>query len=97
MIYLARSRGSGWWNTLACLPLAVVLQVMFLTVLCHEAVVMGIAAQWMDLAILLRCIIGLLWQPRSRDWPIYIAFQFALIPLCWLYFLLCDRIMPFRG
>ena len=79
---------NGWWFVLACLPIAYIVQIMFLLSLSREGTAMADAAQWIDIGILLRSIFGLIWQPKSRDWFLYLGALFVCIPLIWsLYFL----------
>ncbi len=84
----ANSKVNGWWFVLACLPVAYIIQIMFLLSLSREGAAMADAAMWIDVAVFLRSIIGLIWHPRSRDWRLYFGALFACIPLIWcIYFL----------
>jgi len=78
----------GWWYVLACLPVAYAIQVIFLLSLSREGSAMTDAAMWIDVGIFFRSVVGLIWQPRSRDWRLYAVVLFICIPVIWsLYFL----------
>jgi hypothetical protein len=77
------STSRGWWYVLVCLPFAYFVQLGFLLSLSREGGAMADAALWIDIAIFVRSIIGLIWQPRHRDWRIYLAALFVCIPVIW--------------
>lgn len=78
---------NGWWYVLACVPFAFIIQ-MILMPLSRQGVAMADAASWVDGAILVRSLIGLIWQPRHRDWRIYLAALFMCMPLIWGLYIL---------
>lgn len=77
-------KGNGWWYVLKCLPIALVVQIMLLATLSKEGGVQLKAAVWVDAVVLLRGIVGLIWQARSQNWRLYCFLPFASIPLMML-------------
>jgi hypothetical protein len=72
---------SGWWYALVSLPVVFLIQALFLQCLCMFGAAKMNVALAVDLAILARALAGLLWQPRSRAWLIYVALGLGSTPL----------------
>jgi hypothetical protein len=71
----------GWWCAVASLPVVIVIQTLFLQCLCmYGAAKMNVALA-VDVAILARALAGILWQPHSRAWIVYVALGLGSTPL----------------
>lgn len=84
LVFLEKStkRLSNWLVVLLVLPFNFFLQIAFNTTFNrYHNQAMFVAALIVDAVILVRVVIGLIWQPQSKDWKVYLYFLWLSVPL----------------